>query len=122
MLNALVIFLAILTMGFGLFYLALRLAEKVMRRRVTVGIIFKDLKKKMWMTVGLGITFFGAYLLIVCIASSMINSKTRLDLFLILHKHAISFIYLGLLVFALVSVSIYMVRLWIKYLYNKRNN
>lgn len=122
MLYALTVFFGMLLAGFGLFYLALQLAEKIMGRRIPVNVIFKDMKKKMWMTVGLGAVFFGSYLLIVCIAGSLIRSETRLDLFFLLHKHTISFIYLGLLTFAVISISIYMVRLWIKYLYNKKKN
>jgi hypothetical protein len=121
MISAAIIFCVILLVGFGLFYLALKLAEKAMNRRVNVGVILRDFKKKMWMTVGLGALFFGSYLLLVFIASLLINSKTRLDIFFFLHEHAIASIYLGLLIFATISVSIYLVRLWIKYLYNKRH-
>jgi hypothetical protein len=121
MATAFLFFFALLLGGFALFYGALRLAETMMGRRVSVNVIFKDLKKKMWMTVGLGTLFFSVYLLIVVVARFLLDSNARLDLFFLLHRHSISFVYLGLLIFATVSVSIYLVRIWIKYLYNRKH-
>lgn len=87
----------------------------------SIRLLFKDFSQKMWMTVGLGVLFFGIYALLVFIGSLVINSKTRLEFFFLLYKHPIDFIYLGLLAFACTSLCIYIARMVIKYLYNTRN-
>lgn len=82
--------------------------------------VFKDFGKKMWMTGGLGVLFFGFYLLIVFLGSSVKDPQKRLNLFFLVYKNPVPFVYLGLLTFACASASIYLARMLIKYLYNKK--
>lgn len=83
--------------------------------------LFRDFKEKMWMTVGLGCLFFGLYLFLVLSGSALINSEIGLSLFTLSYKNPIEFIYLGLFTFAALSLSIYLVRMMIKYLYITRS-
>lgn len=76
----------------------------------------------MWMTVGLGIIFFGLYFLVIFFGATLNDSKMRLSIFFLLYKNPVRFVYLGLLTFALASTSIYLARVLIKYLYNKKIN
>lgn len=79
--------------------------------------LFRDFRQKMWMTVGLGVPFFGFYLALVLFGSSLIDSQTGQQLFLLFYKHPTEFIYLGLFIFACLSLSVYFVRMFIKYFY-----
>ncbi|CUI17634.1 Conserved hypothetical membrane protein [Candidatus Protochlamydia naegleriophila] len=83
--------------------------------------LFRDFKEKMWMTVGLGCLFFGLYLFLVLSGSVLINSEMGSNLFTLSYKNPIEFIYLGLFIFATLSLSIYLVRMMIKYLYITRS-
>ena len=114
---ALTVLAGILIIGLLLFYIALFCAEKLMHKKISVASIFKDFKQKMWMTIGLGIVFFGLYVLIVYIGSYI---ATNFNLFKLIHKNPVTFIYLGLLTFALVTTCIYLTRLIIKFLYNSK--
>lgn len=82
--------------------------------------LFKGFRQKMWMTVGIGSIFALLYLGIVLLGSYLIDPKTRLNVFYLLYKHPIDFIYLGLLVFASITLCIYFTRMLIIYLCNKR--
>jgi hypothetical protein len=107
-----------LLIGLILFCFALHLAERTMKRKVIVKTIFNGFQQKMWMTAGLGITFFGLYLLII-IGGSYFNELSRLDFFFLVYQHPVFFIYCGLLIFATISSVIYLVRLVIKFIYNR---
>ncbi len=118
--HALAIFFGILIVGLILFYSALYFAEALMHKKISVRSIFKNFRQKMWMTAGLGILFFSLYVVLVYIGSFVTHAIGHINLFNLLHKHPVAFIYLGLLTFAIISISIYLVRLVIKYLYNSR--
>lgn len=118
--KALIIFLKILLVGIAIFYVAIYSAQLLMKREVSVKSILKDFRQKIWMTLGLGFSFFGLYLLIIYFGSFFNDSDARLNFFVLVYKHPIAFIYLGLLTFACVSIGIYLVRMVIKYFYNKR--
>ena len=111
----------VLLIGLILFFLALKLTEKGMKKKVTVQIIFKEFGQKMWMTIGLGCVFFCLFLLIVWAGSYFNDSQFRLNFFFLVYEHPVAFIYLGLLTFALISTGIYLVRLVIKHLYNTKS-
>lgn len=83
--------------------------------------IFRDFSQKLWMTAGLGVTFFGFYLLTVYLGSKFIDPAWRASLFSLLHRHMASFIYLGLALFSMVSLAIYLVRTVIIHCYKKLN-
>lgn len=119
-LKILLIVLAFLLIGIVLFYSSLYIAEKGMKKKVAVNAIFKEFRQKMWMTLGLGIVFFGFYLLLVVFGSYYKDPSSRLNFFFFVYEHPVLFIYLGLFVFALISASIYAVRVVIKHLYNTK--
>lgn len=118
--QALTAMLGVLLIGWITLY-SLRNATKILRtQRKPLKSVFYGFRQKMWMTVGLGILFFGFYLIAVLIGSQLINEK-KMDVFFIVYNHPILFIYLGLLIFMGISGSIYAARMVIKYLYNRRN-
>ncbi|MBN9376881.1 MAG: hypothetical protein J0H93_00745 [Chlamydiales bacterium] len=82
--------------------------------------LFLEFDKKMWMTVGLGLFFFGFYFLFIPLLALSLNSqKIQTILSFIRHQPTLS-IYIGLLIFILFTLSIYLARLFIKYLYRNR--
>lgn len=119
--NAIAIFIVILLIGLSLFLIALYATQLITKKQISVQTIFKDFRQKMWMTIGLGILFFGFYLLIILLGSSLISAETRRNIFFLAYKHPSVFIYIGLLIFAAISIGIYLVRIVIKHLYNTRN-
>jgi hypothetical protein len=118
--QAIAIFLGILVAGLMLFYSAMFLAEMLMHKKISVRSIFKNFRQKMWMTTGLGFLFFGFYVFLVFLGAYITRMIGHIHLFNLLHKHPVAFIYIGLLTFALISVSIYLARIVIKYVYNSR--
>lgn len=92
---------------------------KIIKKTITFSIrnLFKDFKQKMWMTVGIGIVFASLFLAVVLGGTYFINSNTRTQIFTLLYKHPRDFIYIGLLLFAVVTLGIYVVRRVIIYLY-----
>lgn len=46
--------LLFLTCGWGIFKLSIAIAERLMKRPITLSFLFKDLKAKLWMTASLG--------------------------------------------------------------------
>lgn len=120
-LNAILIVLVFLLIGLVMFCAALYFAERVMGRRVALGSIFKEFRQKMWMTAGLGCVFFGLYLSTVALGYYYNDPASRLGIFFAAYERPTTFIYLGLIAFAAISTSIYVVRLVIKRLYNSRS-
>lgn len=119
-LDVLLILLAVLLVGWALFCVCLYFTEKVTKRKVALNSIFKEFRQKMWMTVGLGVVFFGLYLSVAFLGSSFNDPKARLKFFFMIYENPTLFIYVGLLIFASVSIAIYLVRMVIKHLYNTR--
>jgi hypothetical protein len=117
--NASLIVLTFLLAGVVLFCSAICLAERGFKQKVAVRTIFNGFRQKMWMTVGLGVVFFSLYLLIVLLGSYFKDQSARLDFFFLMYQHPVSFIYLGLLIFACMTSGIYLVRMVIKYIYNR---
>lgn len=116
----LIVFFLILLLGFLLFYLALHLTKLILKKPISARVVFKDFGQKMWMTVGMGIYFCVLYALITYVISLVTNFFGPQNLFQLLYKNPIAFIYLGLFVFVLATTSIYLVRMVIKFLYNVR--
>lgn len=113
--------LIVLLSGLVLFYLALYLSEKGMRQKVRVHSIFKGFRQKIWMTTGLGVVFSSLYFLAILMGSYFDDQTSRLEFFFLVYNRPVVFIYLGLLAFAFISITIYLVRLVIKHLYNTRS-
>lgn len=82
--------------------------------------LFFEFDKKMWMTLGLGFSFLALYLFFVCSLSCLSNQyATRI--FTFIQTNPTLSIYIGLFIFATLSLSIYLMRILIKYLYRIRN-
>ncbi len=82
--------------------------------------LLKGFKAKMWMTFGLGIVFFSLYLIVILVGSFYLKEETGQWLFLSAYHSPVYFIYAGLLIFACFSLTIYLVRMLIKYLFLTR--
>jgi hypothetical protein len=119
--QALGVILGLLLMGWMTFYSGRHLYSLIKQKKYSPRPLFKNFREKMWMTIGLGILFFSFYLLIVLFSSSLISPQIGLNLFFLFYSHPTEFIYLGLFIFACMSLSIYLVRMLIKYLYTTRN-
>lgn len=105
-----------------MFHTAMCLTELIRKKKISVlSILFKEFRQKMWMTIGLGILFFGIYFMAIWIGSQLINSQMNTNFFMLMYRNPVYFIYLGLFLFACVSTSIYLVRMVIKYLHNTRH-
>lgn len=109
----------ILLLAFLVFCLLAIYAFKRLSRGWSLKVLFKDFNRKIWMTICLGIAFFGLYLLIVSLSVYFIRPLGTDLLFLVYHN-PVKFIYLGLWLFACFSLSIYLVRMVIKYFYLTR--
>ncbi|WP_075883298.1 hypothetical protein [Candidatus Protochlamydia sp. W-9] len=90
-------------------------------KRYRLSHLLRGFREKIWMTFGLGFLFFGLYLGIVLLGSFLIDQENGQILFHLSYQHPIEFIYLGLFIFATISLLIYLVRMFIKYLYLTRS-
>jgi hypothetical protein len=81
--------------------------------------LMKGFDKKMWMTIGLGLFFFGSYITMVFLVSWMTNFP---NIFLYFYNYPSEAIYIGLATFAFVTLTIYLIRLVIKKLYHSRHS
>jgi hypothetical protein len=79
-------------------------------------IMLRDFKRKIWMTIGLGGFFFSLYFIALSQGASLFKDLGR-EFFIQAAQNPLAFIYGGLWVFAMLSLSIYLVRIFIKYLY-----
>jgi hypothetical protein len=103
-----------------MFVLALAIYTfKKLGRGWSVKALFKEFNRKMWMTLSLGLLFFTLYLLTVALGSHLVR-QWGTDFFFLVYRHPVAFIYGGLWLFAFLSLSIYLVRMFIKYLYLTR--
>lgn len=75
----------------------------------------KGFKRKMYMTFGLGIVFFGFYAIAIRIGADLASDE-KAHLFRLMRIYPVESVYAGLTLFVLVSVSICLVRTIIKYL------
>lgn len=94
--------------------------QMIRTKNFSARVLFKNFGQKMWMTAGIGLLFFGLYGVLVLYASRMMDQETRKNIFIFAYKHPIESIYLGLFVFVLASISIYLARMMIIYLYNRK--
>ena len=82
-------------------------------------LLFKDFNRKMWMTLSLGAVFFTLYFLVVYFGASYAQQWGP-DMIFLVSRNPVLFIYAGLSLFAFLTLSIYLVRMFIKYLYLTR--
>ncbi|MGZ3633898.1 MAG: hypothetical protein ACXU9U_01410 [Parachlamydiaceae bacterium] len=99
---------------------ALLLAGYWMKHPPSIRSLVVDLKPKLCMTVGLGIFFFTLYACLVLIFSFFLNTEIKQTLFSLALRHPIYFIYGGLTLFVTLSLTILIVRSFIKKVYNSR--
>ena len=90
-------------------------------KKTPIKSLLNNFKQKMWMTLGLGFIFFGFYFVLIFSISQLMSKEDWLSLFFYMYKEPTYFIYLGLFLFAFLSLSIYFVRMFIKYLYTTRS-
>lgn len=103
-----------------LFVLSLAIyAFKKLGRGWSVKALFKDFNRKIWMTLCLGLLFFSLYFMTVALGSYFVR-QWGADFFFMVYRHPVAFVYGGLWLFAFLSLSIYLVRMFIKYFYLTR--
>lgn len=105
-----------LLFGFALVVFLAAYAFRRLGRGWSFQLLFKDFNRKMCMTLSLGGLFFSLYLLFVGLGTFLVH-HSQIDLFSLLHRHFVEFVYGGLWLFALLSLSIYLARMVIKYFY-----
>lgn len=115
-----VIIIGLLLAGWILLFNVLCIIQMILNKKISLLTVFMGFKQKIWMTIGLGLTFFGIYFGLVLAGSLMMDSEIRSKVFLYLYKNPIDLIYLGLFIFSAITVSIYIVRMIIIYLCNRR--
>ncbi len=81
--------------------------------------LFKDFNRKIWMTISLGGLFLFLYLLLIGFSLYLVK-QAKIDLFSLFYHYPVDFIYGGLALFACISLSIYLARMVIKYVYLTR--
>lgn len=79
--------------------------------------LFYEFDKKIWMTLGLGILFFGFYFFFVMILSNTLSSESFQKIFSLFYQYKVESIYIGLFTFSFITLTIYLARIFIKYLY-----
>ncbi|WP_068469039.1 hypothetical protein [Candidatus Protochlamydia phocaeensis] len=113
--------LSLLLVGWMIFYSGKYFLKLIRDKKFSLHPLLKGFKQKMWMTIGLGSLFFSFYFLIVLLSAYLIDSQSSLNLFFLFYAHPTEFIYLGLFIFACMSLCIYLVRMFIKYFYMTRS-
>src|SRR5437764_747748 len=109
--------LGLLVIGWLTWFSAKYFIYLIKNNKISLQPAFRGFKEKIWMTIGLGIVFFGFYLAIVLLTSKLITPKSGETFFYLVKTHPIEFIYLGLFIFTTATLSIYLVRMVIKYLF-----
>jgi len=107
----------LLLIGWMTFY-SIQFFVKNINPKASFSLLFEGFKQKMWMTAGLGCVFFGLYAGVILSGSFLLTPDRKKQFFQLMYNHPIEFVYLGLLIFICVSMSIYLVRLVIKHLFN----
>lgn len=99
---------------------ALLAAQYFMKRPISIRALFIGLKPKLWMSAGVGIFFLSLYGFIVLLSSFFLDFEMRQYIFFQALSHPTYFIYGGLSLFVIISLSILVVRSVIKRVYNSR--
>ena len=108
-----------ITVGlFILFFLMMSFIYKKLSVGWTFKQLFKDFNRKMWMTLGLGITFFSFYIFFVPLIKWLIKGNEN-EIFFFVYQNPVPFIYGGLAFFSFITLLIYVIRMFIKSIYFK---
>lgn len=119
-LQAFTITLFVLLIGFLSLYTLFQILQIIFKKPFSLHFLIFGFKQKMWMTVGLGLFFFGFYIVLMWLASLTLDPKTKLALFFAVYENPKNYIYLGLSIFVSLSLSIYLARRVIIYFYNSK--
>ena len=117
-LQALIITLGIICIGLIILYNVIQMTQLVTRKTISIRSLFYNFKQKMWMTAGIGLTFFSLYLLLIFLSSNLLDE--RLKFFLQVYQNPTAYVYMGLSIFIILSISIYLVRMFIIYLFQSQ--
>lgn len=117
-LQALIITLGIIAIGLIILHNVIQLTQIVTRKTISIRSLFFNFKQKMWMTAGLGFTFFILFILIVFLSSNLLDE--RLNFFIKVYQNPTAYVYIGLSFFISISISIYLVRMFIIYLFQSK--
>jgi hypothetical protein len=102
-----------------LFYTLFSYAFKSLSRGWSFQLLFKDFNRKIWMTLCLGVFFFGLFLVTVSLGTYAFP-KWGPILLLLAYRNPVRYVYGALCLFAFLSLSIYLARMVIKYFYLTR--
>ena len=103
---------------FILFFIMMTFIYKKLSIGWTFQLLLKDFNRKMWMTLGLGISFFGFYIFLVPLIQWLFKGNEH-EIFFLVYQNPVPFIYGGLGFFAFLSLMIYVLRMIIKSIYFK---
>ena len=117
-LQALIITLGIICIGLIILYNVIQMTQLVTRKTISIRSLFYNFKQKIWMTAGIGLTFFSLYLLLIFLSSNLLDE--RLKFFLQVYQNPTAYVYMGLSIFIILSISIYLVRMFIIYLFHSQ--
>jgi len=115
-LQALTITLGIICIGLIILYNVIQMTQLVTRKPISFRSLVYNFKQKMWMTAGIGLTFFSLYLLLLFLSSNLLDE--RLNFFIKVYQNPTAYVYIGLSIFITISISIYLVRMFIIYLFD----
>lgn len=112
------IYLSLIGGFFGFLALACY-AYRRLNRGWSFQTLFRDFRSKVYMTLSLGFVFLCVYLLLVAV-SMLLAQKWGAEMIALFNQHKIEMIYAGLGLFILLSLSIIVARMVVKYFYLKR--
>ncbi len=119
-LQATLIVVMFLLIGWLTLLVSLRVAQIFMKRELSISRIFYGLKPKLFMTAALGGFFISLYIAVVYFGAYLLSGEVRQTLFNYVRTYPIYFVYGGLVLFVSVSLTILIVRSFIKRFYNSR--
>lgn len=115
-----IILLAAAGFAFLAYYSYKQFRQITRHKNTSPTVLLKDFKRKMIMTIGLGIVFFSFYGILVLFLAYWLNRENGLNLFFLAYQQPLAFLYGGLFIFILFSLLIYLMRMVIKYIYLSR--
>ena len=110
------VYLSLIVSCFIIAFLLLYLVRQAKQKRKIKPVWF-EFKRKIWMTLGLGIFFFIVYCSAVLLLSYGLSFDAKQKLLSLAHQSPADWIYAGLWLFACTTLCIYLVRMCIKFCY-----
>ncbi len=100
--------------------IALTIFQIFTKKEPTVRKIFVGLKPKLFMTAALGSFFLVLYICLVLLGAYFLHGEVRQTLFMYVRNYPIYFVYGGMALFVTISLTILLIRSFIKRFYNSR--